>query len=306
MITALAGGVGAARLLSGMPAVSNPADMTVIANTADDLDLFGLRICPDIDTLVYTLAGASNLETGWGIAGETWNAIDALSRFGAPTWFKLGDKDLGTHLYRTSRLEAGATLTDVTDEIARSWNIAMRILPMSDTPVRTLLDVQGHGEISFQDYFVRLAHGVEVKSLRFKGADEAEPGPQVLDAILSAERIIICPSNPIVSIGPILALAPIRKALISRREAVVAVSPIVAGAAIKGPADRLMSELGFRSDVTGVAQIYSEICSTLVIDNADSALAGQVEELGLKCIVTDTIMSSAEVTSELCAKVIDG
>ncbi len=322
-VAALAGGVGAAKLLTGMIQVVDQPSLTIVANTGDDTVMHGLTICPDIDTLVYTLAGAVNPETGWGLTGETWNAMDALDRYGGPTWFRLGDRDLGTHLYRTGRLGRGATLSEVTAEIARSWGLSMKILPMSDQPVATRVtlaaisgetDPPGEAanprksdlseEVGFQDYFVRMGHQVAVSGLCFQGADRAAPAPGVLDALDEAGAIVICPSNPLVSIGPILSVAGIADRLTARRDRVVAVSPIVAGAALKGPADRMMTELGHEATVVGVARLYTAVASSLVIDHADAALAGAVEEIGMKCIVTRTIMDSPAVAAELARVVL--
>jgi LPPG:FO 2-phospho-L-lactate transferase len=300
---AIAGGVGAARMLSALASVVDPSSITAIVNTGDDMTLHGLAISPDLDTVTYTLAGAISRDRGWGLEGETWHAMAALERYGGQTWFGLGDKDLATHLYRTQRLAEGATLTEVTAEIARAWGVGVRLLPMSDDPVRTIVDVQGEGEISFQEYFVGRRHDVPVAAVRFAGAGEARPGPAVLDAIRSAERIVVCPSNPIVSIGPVLAVPGLREAIESRRSDVVAVSPIIAGAALKGPADRMLTELGHEASVVGVARLYASLAATLVIDEADAELAPAVEAEGMRAIVAPTIMSDVERSAAL-AKVV--
>lgn len=305
-ITALAGGVGAARLLRGIVAVHDPADVTAIVNTGDDLVLHGLAISPDLDTITYTLAGAISREQGWGLEGETWHAMAALDRYGGQTWFGLGDKDLATHLYRTQRRAEGASLTEVTAEIVRAWDLALRLLPMTDDDVRTHVTVSGPGggEIGFQEYFVGKRHSVPVESVRFAGAEEARPGPDVLRSILDADRIVLCPSNPIVSIGPLLAVPGVADAVRSRRDEVVAVSPIIAGAALKGPADRLLTELGHESSVVGVARIYAELCGTLVIDEADAAMAGAVEAEGVRAVVAPTIMKGADEAAALARVVL--
>jgi LPPG:FO 2-phospho-L-lactate transferase len=292
MITVLAGGVGAARLLAGLIQVVDPSDLTAVVNTGDDLVLHGLDISPDLDTVTYTLAGAIDPERGWGLAGETWQAMESLRRFGGEAWFNLGDRDLGTHLYRTTRRHEGATLTEVTAEISAAWGLGLRLLPVTDDPLRTRVTVEGDGEISFQEYFVHRQHSVAVSSVRFEGAKAARPGPEVLNALSGADHIVIAPSNPIVSIGPLLAVPGVREAVVARRDDVVAVSPIVAGAALKGPADRLMTELGHESSVVGVARIYADVAATLVIDEADADLAGRVEAEGVRCVVAPTIMSS--------------
>jgi LPPG:FO 2-phospho-L-lactate transferase len=299
MITVLAGGVGAARLLAGLIQVVDGAELTAVVNTGDDLVLHGLEISPDLDTVTYTLSGAIDPERGWGLAGETWQAMESLRRLGGEAWFNLGDRDLGTHLYRTTRRHEGATLTEVTAEITAAWELGLRLLPVTDDPLRTRVTVEGDGEISFQEYFVHRQHSVAVSAVRFAGADESRPAPGVLDAISSADRLVIAPSNPIVSIGPLLAVPGVRDALVARRDDVVAVSPIVAGAALKGPADRLMTELGHEASVVGVARIYAELAATLVIDEADADLAPAVEAEGVRCIVAPTVMSSPERAAAL-------
>jgi LPPG:FO 2-phospho-L-lactate transferase len=296
--------VGAARLLAGLVQVVDPATVTAVVNTGDDMVLHGLHISPDIDTVTYTLAGLDNKETGWGLTGETWTVMAALEAIGGQAWFRLGDRDLATHLYRTQRLVEGATLTEVTAELATARGLALSVLPMTDDPVRTkvtLAPVDGHdgGEVDFQHYFVRLGHQVPVASLRFDGAAAARPGPGVLEALARAETIIACPSNPLVSIGPILAVPGVAEALEARRDDVVAVSPIVAGAALKGPADRLLIELGHESSVVGVARLYARWAGTLVIDEADAERAGAVAAEGLRCVVAPTVMTTPERAARL-------
>ena len=314
MIAALAGGVGAARLLGGLVQVVAPPDITVIVNTGDDTILHGLHVSPDLDTVTYSLAGVVNPETGWGQAGESWAAMEALERYGGETWFRLGDRDLATHLYRTQRLRDGASLSTITSEIAASWGIGPHLLPMSDDPVRTrvtLAEADGSlpgtrpqdREVEFQDYFVRRRHAVEVQAVRFEGAEQARPAPGVLEAVETATTVVVCPSNPIVSIGPILAVPGIEDALARRRSDTVAVSPIVAGAALKGPADRLLTELGHEASVVGVARLYAPLASTLVVDEADAVLADRVEREGVRCVVAPTVMSSPEASAAL-AKVV--
>ena len=321
MITVLAGGVGAARLLRGMVRAVPASDVTAIVNTADDVVLHGLHVSPDLDTVTYTLAEAGNPETGWGLAGETWQAMDALERLGGHAWFRLGDRDLGTHLHRTGRLAAGAGLATVTAEIATAWGLELTLLPMTEDRVATMVTLarcgeareesgeqaseQASREVGFQEYFVRLGHSVAVESVRFDGAQESLPGPGVLDALADADVVVIAPSNPIVSIGPLLAVPGIAEALRSRRADTVAVSPIVAGVALKGPADRLMRELGHEASVVGVARIYRDLAATLVVDTADAGLADAVEAEGMACVVTDTIMSSPEVAADLSRRILE-
>jgi LPPG:FO 2-phospho-L-lactate transferase len=292
VLVALAGGVGAARMLRGLVDVVNPSEIVAVVNTGDDIVLHGLHISPDLDTVTYTLAGVINRDTGWGLSGESWVAMDALGAYGSGelAWFGLGDRDLGTHLYRTSRLSRGATLSEVTAEIAERWGVRVRLVPMSDDHVETRVTVAGV-EIGFQEYFVGHRHQVPIEAVRFAGVDRATPAPGVLEAIGAADLILVCPSNPVVSIGPVLAVPGVRDAVAARRQHVVAVSPIVAGAAIKGPADRMLAELGFESSVVGVARMYAPVAATLVVDDADAELAGAVEAAGMRCVVAPTVMS---------------
>ena len=299
MLVTLCGGVGAARMLSGLIGVVPPATVTAVVNTGDDTTLHGLHISPDLDTVTYTLAGLDNRETGWGVAGESWTVMEALAELGGESWFRLGDRDLATHLYRTERLGAGATLSQVTAELAARRGIAVHLCPMTDDPVRTRLTLAeatelgpAGTEVGFQDYFVRLHHDVAVRSVRFAGADAATPAPGVLEAVTEADRIVVCPSNPIVSIGPLLALPGLLPALVPRRDDVIAVSPIIAGAALKGPADRLMAELGTEPSVAGVARLYAPWVGTLVVDEADRSRAPAVEAEGVRCVVAPTVMDS--------------
>lgn len=299
MIAVLAGGVGAARYLTGLVQVVEPGDVTAVVNTGDDTTLHGLRICPDLDTVTYTLAGASNTELGWGLQGETWQAMDALARFGAvappgskagATWFRLGDRDLATHLYRTGRLAEGAPLSAVAGELASAWGLGLRLLPMTDEAVATMVTVEGEGEIGFQDYFVGRQHSVPVSAVRFDGIERSRPGPGVLEALATSERVVVAPSNPVVSIGPVVAVPGVADVLRERRDDVVAVSPIVAGAALKGPADRMLVELGHEATVVGVARLYAPLVGTLVVDVADAALSADVEAAGVRCVVAPTVM----------------
>ncbi|HEX6310955.1 MAG TPA: 2-phospho-L-lactate transferase [Acidimicrobiia bacterium] len=311
MLTALAGGVGAARFLRGLVQVVAPGDVTVVVNTGDDDWFHGLLVCPDIDSVTYTLAGVENPETGWGLAGESFACMDALDRFGAPTWFRLGDRDLATHLYRTHRLrEDGVTLTRVTAELAAAWGVAARLVPMSDDRVATRIDARLAGgdpptELRMQEWFVRHRAEPPVAAVRFEGADLASPAPGVLAALDAADTILVCPSNPVISIGPILAVPGIREALVRRRDRVVGVSPIVAGAPVKGPADRLMGPLGIEVSCVGVAGAYAEFCGTLVIDAGDAGRAAEVEQLGVRAVVADTLMRDARVAAALARHTLD-
>ncbi|MEN9804470.1 MAG: 2-phopspho-L-lactate transferase [Actinomycetota bacterium] len=309
MITVLAGGVGAARFLRGLVSAVDPASITVVVNTGDDSVINGLHVSPDLDTVTYTVAGAIDLERGWGLADESWRTMKALGRYtdvrptdsvAANTWFNLGDQDIATHLYRTARLAEGATLSEVTDEIRRAWGLPFRILPMTDDPVATRVDVvEGDSitDVGFQEYFVQRRHSVPVTAVRFVGAESARP--TFLDELSTSDVVVVAPSNPLVSIGPLRALEGVDRTLNSRRDHVVAVSPIVAGSALKGPADRMLAELGHEPSVVGVARLYAPVCSTLVIDVRDADRVDEVEREGVRCVVTDTIMSSPDVSRSL-------
>lgn len=303
-VAVLCGGVGAARFLRGLIDVVDPASVTAIVNVADDAELHGLHVSPDIDTVVYTLADAIDPDRGWGLAGETWQAMDGLGRYGNPTWFNLGDRDLATHIVRTERLRAGQSLSQVTAHEATSWGLGCRVLPVSDDPVRTMVTVDDGTEIGFQEYFVGRHHDVAVRAVRFDGAGDAEPAPGVLDALSSAGTVVVAPSNPIVSVGPVLSVPGVREAVTARRDRTVAISPIVGGAALKGPADRMLRELGHESSVVGVARLYAPLAGTLVIDTADADLADDVEAEGLACLVTDTVMASPARAAGLAARVL--
>jgi len=309
MIAAIAGGVGGARMLRALTAVVDPATVTAVVNTGDDIDLHGLHVSPDLDTVTYTLARVVNPETGWGLAEESWRAMASLRALGGDRfgWFNLGDRDLGTHLYRTARLGEGATLTEVTAEIAAGFGVRVRVLPMTDQPVETrvVLAEAPHAEIGFQEYFVARRHQVAVRAVRFAGIEEARPAPGVLDALAGADAVVVCPSNPIVSVAPVLAVAGVGETLTARRESVVAVSPIVAGAALKGPADRLLAELGHEPSVLGVARLWAPWVGTLVVDDADAGLADAVEAAGVRCVVCPTVMSSPEVSATLARMVLE-
>jgi LPPG:FO 2-phospho-L-lactate transferase len=305
MIATMCGGVGAAKLLRGLVEVVPPAEITAVVNTGDDTDLHGLHISPDLDTVMYTLADAINPETGWGLAGETWRVMESLERLGGVTWFRLGDQDLATHCYRTQRLAEGAPLGEVTRELARSWGVGVDLRPVTDDRLRTRLHLADGPEVGFQEYFVHLAHDVAVASVRFEGAEHARPGPGVLEALEVADAVIVCPSNPVVSIDPLLAVPGVLDQLRRRRDRTIGVSPIIAGAALKGPADRLLVEMGFESSVVGVARWYAPWVGTLVIDEADAGSAAAVEAEGLRCVVAPTVMSTVERSAELCRTVLD-
>lgn len=305
-VAVLCGGVGAARFLRGLLGVMPAADVAAIVNTGDDTELHGLAISPDLDTITYTLAGAIDPARGWGLVDETWRAMEALGRYAnvrppgsaaAPTWFNLGDQDLATHFYRTARLAEGASLTEVTAEIARAWGLGLTMLPMSDAPIRTRVQLATGEAVAFQDYFVRLRHSVPVSGVTFDGTPELSPAAGA--ALRGADAIVVAPSNPIVSIGPIRHLPGVDDLLAERRDHVVAVSPIVGGAALKGPADRMLAELGVEPSVVGVARLYAPIAAALVIDPVDAHLAADVEAAGIRAVIEPSIMSTPEIAESL-------
>ena len=288
MITVLAGGVGAARLLRALSLVVDPTELAAVVNVGDDLVLHGLTICPDLDTVTYTLAGMNDEARGWGLTDETWRVMDELAALGGEDWFRLGDRDLATHLYRTQRLGEGATKTEVTAEIAQRRGVRATVLPASDDPVATTLETL-EGPMAFQEYFVRRRHEVTVTAITVTGLETARPSAAALHAIESATRLVVAPSNPLLSIDPILALPGVREAVAARGDA-IAVSPIVGGAALKGPADRLMRDLGLEPSAAGVADHYGELVATWVIDELDAGLAGRIGAAGHEVRVTTTVM----------------
>ena len=299
-IVVLCGGVGAAKLLQGLVKVVAPNSVTAIVNTGDDLSLHGLHICPDIDTVIYTLGNEVNPDTGWGLRDEGWRAMDMVAMYGGIDWFRLGDRDIGTHLFRTQRLSEGATLSEVTREIAAKWGVGVNVIPMSNDPVRTIVTTVRGKDLNFQDYFVRLAHDVEIASIKFQGHETAHPAPELISEILGADIILVAPSNPLVSIAPILSIAGIRDALQKRRKDVIAISGIIGGKALKGPAGRLLNELGYEASATTVAEIYKDIAGTFVIDDVDKHEKKRIQELGLNCIITDTVMTNSTKAADLC------
>jgi len=291
--------VGAAKFLRGLLRRVDPRQVTVVVNTGDDEHFYGLHVSPDVDTVIYTLAGVINREHGWGLEGETFNALDALGRLYGKPWFNLGDRDFATHLYRTERLHAGARLTDVTTDLAQHFGVKSRILPMSDDRVHTFVKLKGRPAIPFQEYFVRGRARGAVEAIELRGAEKAKPTRDVLDAIQSATAIVIAPSNPFVSIGPILALAGLRKALGTVRNRVAAISPIVGGKTIKGPADKMMRGLGHEVSPLGIARLYRDIASLMVIDVADHRYLEPIRALGMNAIATDTIMTTPDHAARL-------
>ena len=297
-VVVLAGGVGAARFLQGLAAVISAQDITVIGNTGDDLEVHGLYVSPDLDTVTYTLAGVVDPAQGWGVAGDTFECLDHLEKLGSETWFRLGDRDLATHIYRTSLLRSGLPLSEVTSRISRSLGVRSRLLPMSNDAVRTWVETD-QGRLDFQTYFVKHQSRDQVRGVEFVGAESAQPAPGVVDEILAARAVIVAPSNPIISIGPILAVAGIRDALRQTKATVAAISPIVAGRAIKGPTARMMEGLEMEASAVAVAQLYRDFVDFFALDQQDATLSGRVEALGVKPVVSDTVMANSVIRKEL-------
>jgi LPPG:FO 2-phospho-L-lactate transferase len=298
-VAALAGGVGAARFLRGLVRVVPPAAVSVVVNTGDDRRFYGLHVSPDLDIVTYTLAGVVDAERGYGLAGDAFAVVDALARFGHETWFRLGDRDLATCLHRTLRLADGAGLAAVTDEIRRAFGVAAAILPMAEAPCPTIVDLAGSRRVHFEEYLARDGAPDEVRGVDLSAAATAAPGPGVLDAIAAADAVLVCPSNPVVSIGPILAVPGVREALARGRAPVVAVSPIVGGAPVKGPADRLLRGIGAEVSARGVARLYHGVADGFVLDQRDAEQAGDVEALGLVAAVTQTLMRDDGIAAQL-------
>ncbi len=293
MITVLAGGVGAARFLQGLVKVVDPGEVTVIINTGDDVVMHGLHVSPDIDTVTYTLAGLADEARGWGLKHETWECLSGLKRLGRETWFNLGDQDMALHIHRTERMREGASLSEITEEVRGKLGVGCRLLPMSNERVATIV-VTEKGDSGFQEYLVKDQAADRVKAIRFEGVEGARASEGVLEAISGAEGVVIAPSNPIISIGPILAVSGVREALTAARERVTAISPIVGGKAIKGPAADMMDALGHEVSAYGVAEIYRPFTSSFIMDYADAEDMERVKGLGIRAVVTDTIMASLE------------
>jgi LPPG:FO 2-phospho-L-lactate transferase len=302
-VLALAGGVGGAKLAAGLEAVVPSGDLSVVVNTADDFDLWGLHICPDLDTVMYTLAGIASPETGWGIMNESFDALEMLARYGEDIWFKLGDKDLATHVIRTARLRAGESLTGITADLSAALGVRSAILPMCDEPVATVLDAPD-GPLEFQEYFVRRRQRDEVLGVRLSGVDNARPTDAVLETLAGADIVIFCPSNPVVSIGPILAVPGMREALTSSPAPRIAVSPIVGGRALKGPADRMLASLGHEVSAAGVARMYEGLVDGMVIDEVDEGGRSGIEALGMRVFATGAIMRDAPDRVRLAREVL--
>jgi LPPG:FO 2-phospho-L-lactate transferase len=304
MITALAGGVGAARFLTGLVKLVNEKDLSIIVNTGDDIEMFGLHISPDIDIVTYTLAGIVDENKGWGIRGDTFHCLETLRRLNCEAWFNLGDRDLATHMFRTNLLKNGLKLSEVTAQISHALGLNVTILPMTDDKFETRI-ITEIGSVHFQEYLVKREAKDEVIGVEFLGADNANPAPGVIDSIRKAELVVICPSNPIVSIGTILAVKGVRDILRHTDAKRVAISPIIAGAPVKGPADKLLRGLGFEVSAYSVAKLYSDFLDTFVLDAADSSEKDKIEKLGIEVKITNTLMKNLETKIALAKTVLE-
>jgi LPPG:FO 2-phospho-L-lactate transferase len=304
MITALAGGVGAAKFLTGLMKLVDEKNLSIIVNTGDDIEMFGLHVSPDVDIVTYTLAGIVDEEKGWGIKGDTFNCLEALGKFSCETWLNLGDRDLATHIFRTNLLKSDLKLSEVTARVSRLLGLEATILPMTDDKFETRVLIED-GAVHFEEYFVKRGAKDEVLGIEFFGADKANPAACVLESIRDAELLVVCPSNPIVSIGTILAVKGVRDAVKRTEAKKVAVSPIIAGAPVKGPADKLLRGLGFEVSAYSVAKLYSDFLDTFILDVADSAERTEIEKLGIEVKVTNTLMKSLEDKIGLAQTVIE-
>jgi LPPG:FO 2-phospho-L-lactate transferase len=297
-IVALAGGVGGAKLTHGLAQILPPEDLTIIVNTGDDFEHYGLDICPDLDTVCYTLAGLANPDTGWGRVDETWQVIESASKLGGPDWFRLGDQDLATHLERTRRLKEGQSLTQITREFCKAWGVEHEVLPMSNQPVRTIVETE-EGDLAFQEYFVHRRCEPRVTGFRFDGVDVAESAPGAREAIQSAEAVIICPSNPWVSIDPIL------RVITRMEKPVIAISPIIGGQTVKGPAAKMFHELGIAPSALAVADHYCGLATGFVLDTLDQHLQENIRSLNMRTLVTNTLMKSLDNRKQLASDVLN-
>ena len=303
-ITALGGGVGASKLLLGLYEVMDPAALTIIVNTGDDIVLHGLKISPDLDIVTYTLAGIVDLQKGWGIRGDTFHALKRLASYGRANWFNLGDRDLATHIHRSALLEEGGTLSEAAESIRVALGVKAKILPMSDNPVPTIIQTN-EGAMHFQKYLVKRRAEPIVEGIQFRGTEAARPAPGVLEAISEASRIIICPSNPLISIGPILAVPGLRKQLQARKKDVFAVCPIVGGKSLKGPSDKMLAQLGYEATALGVAKLYADFTGTFVIDRVDKRHSGEISALGMEVAVLPTVMKTSAQKRKLASSLLD-
>ena len=291
MIVVLTGGTGGAKFVEGLRQIVSPQQLTIIVNTGDDIVLHGLKISPDLDIVTYTLAGIVDSSKGWGFRGETFHALKRLAGFGRPNWFNLGDRDLATHIHRTALLAEGKSLSQAADSIRSALGVKSTILPMSDDPFPTMID-SNEGPLHFQEYLVKRRSEPVVRGIRFAGAESARPAPGVLEAICDADRILICPSNPLISIGPILATPGVREQVRAQTEKVFAVCPIVGGKSLKGPSDKMLTQLGHEATALGVAKLYADFTGTFIIDPADKSLTGPIAALGMKVAILPTVMKT--------------
>jgi LPPG:FO 2-phospho-L-lactate transferase len=303
-ITALAGGVGASKLLLGLYEVMDPTLLTIIVNTGDDIVLHGLKISPDLDIVTYTLAGVVDSKKGWGLRAETFHALKHLAGYGRPNWFNLGDRDLATHIHRTAMLNEGKTLSQAADSIRIALGVKSRILPMSDSPIPTIID-SNEGPLHFQEYLVKRRTEPMVKGIRFEGVESAQPAPGVLEAIRDADRIVVCPSNPLISIGPILVVPQVRDELRAHREKIFAVCPIVGGKSLKGPSDKMLAQLGHEPTALGVAKLYADFTGTFVIDPADKSQSSAINALGMKVVILPTVMKTRPQKRRLARTIVN-
>ena len=301
-IVALAGGVGGAKLAHGLAQILPPEDLTIIVNTGDDFEHLGLYISPDLDTVCYTLAGLSNPETGWGRINESWNTIANIERLGGQTWFRLGDQDLATHIERTRRMKAGQSLSQITGDFCKAWEIHPAVIPMSDNSIRTIVNTD-EGELPFQEYFVHRRCEPHVKGFRFDGIESAKPAPGIIDAIKEADAIVICPSNPWVSIAPILAVAGIRSAMEAKK--ICAISPIIGGQAVKGPAAKMYRELGIEPSALAVAKHYQNLVTKFILDEVDAKLETDIQGLNMRTLITKTLMENSDNRRRLAKDVLN-
>jgi LPPG:FO 2-phospho-L-lactate transferase len=302
-IVALAGGVGGSKLALGLAQMIEPRDLTIIANTGDDIVMHGLHVSPDPDIMIYTLAGLVNPEAGWGFCDESFRVAEGLAGYGRPIWFQLGDRDLATHIHRTAMLKDGATLSEAIESIRTAHGVAVRILPMSDSAVPTIVDTD-EGRMHLQDYFVRRRCEPHLRGITFEGAEHACPALGVVDCLLAADVIVIAPSNPLISIGPILAVPGIREVLRERRARVIAVSPLVGGKSLKGPSDKMMREMGYEVSAVGVARLYRDICSIFIVDETDADHCATIKELGMSLVACPTVMRSLADKEELARAIL--
>jgi LPPG:FO 2-phospho-L-lactate transferase len=302
-VAALAGGVGAAKLLVGLQRLAG-SDLTAIVNTGDDAELYGVHVSPDLDIVTYWLAGIADYERGWGIEEDTFHLVDALEQLGEQAWFRLGDRDFATCMARTRRLRAGMRLSEVSGDLARRLGVAARVLPMSDDPVRTVVETSDGRRLEFQEYFVKERHRPEIVEVSFDGLDDAKPAPGVLDALADADIVILCPSNPFLSIGPIVSLVGVNETLAAHPR-VIAVSPIVRGAALKGPADRLLESLGAGSGASAVARLYAGFCDVFVVDVSDPEERALIQELGMRAVAFPSIMRDHDASERLASSLLE-